>query len=182
MEEQSLISEGWTFCFDNAVKRAGTCRHTRKSISLSRYFTSYANADEVEQVILHEIAHAILPVEVGHREPWKIMANALGYKGQRTVRNPYLEARIREAVVPGESFSSRMPEPLQPLPVIGIGTIFTYCGKAYTVYSKGSSRWHAQAPGEVRTMIVPFEIAHLFLAPLSANQLPAISERLPVES
>lgn len=165
MDDHGLIEEGWTFRFDNAVKRIGLCRIGSEIISLSRHFTTYASKEQVEQAMLHEIAHAILPAEVGHGKPWRIMAKAIGYEGHRTMRNPYVEARIKAGIRPGAP-ASQIPTHsgfLGPLPEVGIGSIFHYGGKHYTVYKKGTKRWHATAPGEPRKMMVPFEMAHLFL-------------------
>lgn len=166
MDEHSLIEEGWTFRFDNAVKRIAVCRIGPDIISMSRHFAGHATEDQVDQAILHEIAHAILPAEIGHGRPWQIMAKAIGYKGHRTMRNPYLEARIRAGIYTG-SPALEVPNPLgqdESYPEIRIGSVFTYDGKHYTVYKRGTKRWHATAPGEIRKMMVPFEMAHLFLA------------------
>lgn len=165
MDEHSLIDEGWTFRFDNAVKRIALCRYEPCVISMSRHFTLHATEDQVDQAMLHEIAHAILPPEVAHRRPWQIMAKAIGYRGHRTMRNPYVEARIKAGIRPG-SPASEVPILLPrstPLPEVGIGSVFAYGGKHYTVYKKGSKRWHAVAPGEIRKMMVPFDMAHVFL-------------------
>jgi hypothetical protein len=162
MDEQSLIEEGWTLTFNSAKKRAGVCRFASKEISLSRYFIAYASREDVEQVLLHEIAHAILPAETGHSHPWKVMAGALGYKGHRLVRNPYLEAHMRAGVIHEEPVASSTP--LTPHDV-RIGSVLSYQGHRLTVYAKGRKRWHATSPGNPRKLMVSFNSAHLYLVP-----------------
>ena len=49
----------WSFDFDHAKTRFGQCDHKRQHITLSRYLSAASSEDEVEQVILHEIAHAL---------------------------------------------------------------------------------------------------------------------------
>jgi predicted SprT family Zn-dependent metalloprotease len=48
--------------------------------------------DEVEQIILHEIAHGLVGVHEGHGRTWVKTARSLGYVGGRTIEIP--EARI----------------------------------------------------------------------------------------
>lgn len=177
MGEHSLIEEGWTFRFDNAVKRIALCRYELCVITMSQYFTLHANEDQVEQAMLHEIAHAILPAEVGHDRPWQIMAKAIGYRGHRTMCNPYVEARIKAGIHPGSPASEvpLIPPPRTPFPEVEIGSVFSYGGKNYTVYKKGSKRWHAIAPGEIRKMMVPFEMAHVFL--ISENNMSDVERQ-----
>lgn len=69
----------------------GRCRYTPKWIELSVPFIEANDADVVEQVILHEIAHAIVGWGHGHGRLWKAKARELG------VRNP---ASCTEAKVP----------------------------------------------------------------------------------
>lgn len=94
MEEHGLIEKGWTFRYDKATSRLGACHFHKMQISLSRLMVTYAEREDVEQTILHEIAHALLPPEVGHYKPWKVLAASIGYTGERTGRNPYIEAQL----------------------------------------------------------------------------------------
>ena len=49
----------WTFGFDNAKRRAGLCNYTDHKITVSRYLSEKFEDDEIHQVLLHEVAHAI---------------------------------------------------------------------------------------------------------------------------
>jgi predicted SprT family Zn-dependent metalloprotease len=73
----------WTFGFDNAKTRAGLCNFTHKRISVSRYIATSAEDDDIHQVLLHEIAHALAGPRAGHGPVWKRTAADIGYIGTR---------------------------------------------------------------------------------------------------
>jgi predicted SprT family Zn-dependent metalloprotease len=77
------LDPGWTFGFDSAKTRAGLCDFTSKRISVSRYLASRYEDDEIHQVLLHEVAHAIAGTRAGHGPRWKAVAADLGYEGKR---------------------------------------------------------------------------------------------------
>jgi predicted SprT family Zn-dependent metalloprotease len=80
------LDETWTFGFDNARTRAGLCRYDRKRISVSRLLAARYEDDEIHQVLLHEVAHAIAGPGAGHGPSWKAIARGLGYEGKRLHR------------------------------------------------------------------------------------------------
>lgn len=73
----------WTFGFDNARTRAGLCSYDRKRITVSRLLAARYDDDEIHQVLLHEVAHAIAGPRAGHGPRWKAVAAELGYEGKR---------------------------------------------------------------------------------------------------
>lgn len=75
---------GWTFGFDNAKTRFGQCDHKLRRITVSRHLSRTNSEDDVEQVILHEIAHALAGPKEGHSRAWLAIARSLGYRGGRT--------------------------------------------------------------------------------------------------
>ncbi len=77
------LDPSWTFAFDNAKTRAGLCNYTEKRISVSRYLAAKYEDDEIHQVLLHEVAHAIAGTRAGHGAKWKAIASDLGYEGKR---------------------------------------------------------------------------------------------------
>lgn len=101
---------GWTFAFDNAKRRLGLCRYRpgkagEKRISLSRHYVrlnGLQHVDEnglqvIEDVIRHEIAHAIDNEQRGasdHSATWKKVCRLVGadptrlYEGKDTHRMP----------------------------------------------------------------------------------------------
>jgi len=100
MTKHGLSSRGWSFKFDNAKNRLGLCNFSTTTISVSRYMAGAANEEELTQIMLHEIAHALLADvrnnrggRVGHGPLWKAKAKEIGYTGQRLSVNPYHTAR-----------------------------------------------------------------------------------------
>ena len=78
-----LLSE-WRFEWDRATTRFGQCDHRTKRITLSRHLSDKASDDDVEQIILHEIAHALAGSREGHGTKWRSIAARIGYTGGRT--------------------------------------------------------------------------------------------------
>ncbi len=69
--------DGWTFRFDHARRRFGSCREKQKLITLSRALTFLNTEDQVRDTILHEIAHALTP-GANHGSQWKQTCRRLG--------------------------------------------------------------------------------------------------------
>lgn len=86
------LGPDWSFGLDHARTRLGCCHFDQKTITCSRYLVGYLADDEVEQVILHEIAHGLAGAKAGHGKAWQHRARALGYTGGRTIDVP--EARL----------------------------------------------------------------------------------------
>ncbi len=78
-----LDAAEWSFGFDNAKTRAGLCNYTAKRITVSKYLAARYGDDEIHQVLLHEVAHAVAGTRAGHGPQWKAIARALGYAGKR---------------------------------------------------------------------------------------------------
>ena len=74
----------WSFRFDSAKRRAGLCNFSEHRISVSRYLASRWDDDEIYQVLLHEVAHAMAGPAAGHGTRWKRVAADIGYVGGRT--------------------------------------------------------------------------------------------------
>ncbi|WP_430591656.1 SprT-like domain-containing protein [Humidisolicoccus flavus] len=73
----------WTFGFDSARARAGQCDSAKKHITVSRHLAARFDDDEIHQVLLHEVAHALAGHAAGHGPQWKKIADELGYDGGR---------------------------------------------------------------------------------------------------
>lgn len=78
-----LDPDVWSFGFDHAKRRAGLCNFTAKRITVSRYLAVRYEDDDIHQVLLHEVAHALAGPDAGHGAAWKRVANELGYVGGR---------------------------------------------------------------------------------------------------
>jgi predicted SprT family Zn-dependent metalloprotease len=91
---------GWTFRFDSARRRFGSCQAAGKAITLSRPLTLLNTIDQVRDTILHEIAHALTPGD-GHGPRWRAMCAKIGaspkrcYDDRTVVSPPRRPARYR---------------------------------------------------------------------------------------
>jgi SprT protein len=77
------LDDSWSFAFDHARRRAGLTDHGAHRISVSRHLAARYEDDEVHQVLLHEVAHALAGFDAGHGARWKRIAGELGYVGGR---------------------------------------------------------------------------------------------------
>jgi predicted SprT family Zn-dependent metalloprotease len=80
---QHGLAEEWTFKFDHARRRFGSCRYRAKLITLSRPLTFLNDEPQVRDTILHEIAHALTPGD-GHGAKWKRKCVEIGANPKRT--------------------------------------------------------------------------------------------------
>lgn len=83
MRRYDLQVKGWRFHFDHAKSRCGLCRYGRKRIQLSTYYIKSATVVDIEDTILHEMAHAYLGPEHGHDETWRQVAKQMGARPER---------------------------------------------------------------------------------------------------
>jgi predicted SprT family Zn-dependent metalloprotease len=74
---------GWSFQFDHAAKRAGCCNYQTRVISLAYAYARAATNAEIDEALLHEIAHALVGQAHGHDHVWQAQAVALGCSGRR---------------------------------------------------------------------------------------------------
>lgn len=70
--------EGWTVRFDRARRRAGGCLYSSRTITLSSTLLPTYPAKVVRDVILHEIAHALVGADHHHDSVWKSVAAEIG--------------------------------------------------------------------------------------------------------
>jgi predicted SprT family Zn-dependent metalloprotease len=80
--------ESWTFAFDDAKRRAGAATFGPNVITLSRSFVEHASFEEIENTILHEVAHAIAGLDAGHGPRWRMIARDIGCSAERCADMP----------------------------------------------------------------------------------------------
>ncbi len=68
----------WSFRFDRARRRAGSCDSRQRRITLSSVLVPLYDEETVRGVILHEIAHAAVGPAHHHDDVWKAAALLLG--------------------------------------------------------------------------------------------------------
>lgn len=81
MNEHGL--QNWRVGFDNAVKRYGQTRFSDRTITISRKLTALNPWERTQNVILHEIAHALAGPTAGHGHEWKRVARSIGCSAER---------------------------------------------------------------------------------------------------
>lgn len=81
--QHNLLERGWSFRFDRARTRFGCCNYRDRVISLSRLLTERNELAEVQETLLHEIAHALVGAGAGHGPVWKRKAVEIGCSGAR---------------------------------------------------------------------------------------------------
>jgi predicted SprT family Zn-dependent metalloprotease len=78
----------WSFGFDHAKTRAGQCDFAKRRITVSRHLAARFSDEDVEQVLLHEVAHALSGARAGHGPTWRRTARSIGYTGSRLHDGP----------------------------------------------------------------------------------------------
>lgn len=78
MNEHGLVE--WSVRIGSAKRTLGSCRHRDRTISVSLPLAQVNTMAEVEDTILHEIAHALCPPQAGHGPEWRRMARSIGAK------------------------------------------------------------------------------------------------------
>lgn len=110
--ELHLPGKGWRFGFDRARRRGGLCVYAERRIQLSRILAQAWSDEQCEQVVLHEIAHALAGPEAAHGRRWRAEAARIGCRRERFTDGGVSE---REAPIHGvcpnghEFFRYRMP-------------------------------------------------------------------------
>ena len=82
-EKVSGLQPGWQFGFDLAASRGGVCWQRKKLITLSVTFCLKASREEIIDILLHEIAHAIVGHQHGHDAVWQEAAKRIGCSAER---------------------------------------------------------------------------------------------------
>jgi predicted SprT family Zn-dependent metalloprotease len=92
METHGLRSAGWHFGWDHGRRRFGACHYSTKTLTLSHYLVVLNSDEEVRNVILHEIAHALAP---GHHHDWvwRSKARSIGCTGDRCYGSDVLKPK-----------------------------------------------------------------------------------------
>lgn len=101
-----FLGDSWTFEFMTKKRVFGTCCYNTKTISLSVFYIKVAEFADIEETIMHEIAHALVGPGHGHGEHWKAQMRALGYpnatataKVVKTSIDSYIEAGAKWLLV-----------------------------------------------------------------------------------
>ena len=83
LDEHGLIEKGWRFSFDRAKRRAGSCKFSKKEITIAKAYAEHQEEMEIKNTILHEIAHALVGSQHGHSQIWRKKAKEIGCDASR---------------------------------------------------------------------------------------------------
>ena len=88
MEEHGLFDELWHFTFEACKRTLGRCHYYSRKITLSKWYVELNDEDDVEDTILHEIAHALSFMRygdkgTGHGRLWKQVCREIGARPER---------------------------------------------------------------------------------------------------
>lgn len=78
--------KGWKFSVGNMHKNAGVTMYNAKHIQVARRMLHVFSTKEVINVLLHEIAHAVLPSGVCHGNRWVRLHKRFGGDGNEFCR------------------------------------------------------------------------------------------------
>ena len=126
----------WSFGFDHAKRRAGLCNFSARRITVSRYLALRYEDDEVHQILLHEVAHALAGPDAGHGPKWKSIAREIGYVGKR-LHDGAIASELAPWVgtCPAGHVHYRYRKPTRPLS----------CGRCSNRFSAANAiAWHRQ--------------------------------------
>lgn len=94
---QHGFDEDLEFGFNNRKNALGICKiryGKAYRIELSKIWTEALTEDEVRDTLLHEIAHAMTPLD-GHGAKWRAAARLVGANPKRTAEEVPLEVQRR---------------------------------------------------------------------------------------
>ena len=76
MDEHGL--KHWSLYFSHGHRLLGKCAYRNQTIFISRYHAVNHQPEQVNDTILHEIAHALAGFKAGHGPEWKAIALRIG--------------------------------------------------------------------------------------------------------
>lgn len=88
MARQCLDANGltqWGVRLDRAKRRAGCCHYRAKELSFSAALGQLYTRQQMQEVVWHEVAHALAGPRAGHGPKWKRTVVSLGGTPRRTL-------------------------------------------------------------------------------------------------
>lgn len=95
LRQHGLADAGWKFAFDGAKRRGGQCRHADKTITMSRHLVPMWTEEQVQDTLIHELAHALVGPRHGHGYVWAAKMRELGARPERTHNNETVPGRYQ---------------------------------------------------------------------------------------
>jgi len=113
-ETYNLKDLGWTFKFENTKSAAGRCSPRKKEIRLSMYLfeQNHNNANEWEEVLRHELAHAVdycMRKTTSHDKVWKAVARKVLSNAERCYTSDDLQDKNSKYTVVCDTCGKETP-------------------------------------------------------------------------
>jgi len=88
IKKKKKLKHNYSLKINNNLTTAGVCKYDERTIEISKLFLDNSTEHEIENIVLHELAHAITGpyVKKSHGEEWKIAAKAIGCDAKRTCK------------------------------------------------------------------------------------------------
>jgi predicted SprT family Zn-dependent metalloprotease len=80
--EHGLTEQGWKFDFSTSSRRIAVCKYQRRLIEFSLHRLG-SDREVIKDIILHEIAHALVGPKHGHDYVWRSKCREIGAKPNR---------------------------------------------------------------------------------------------------
>jgi len=80
LKKHNLYQKGWRTCFSKSETMLGACYHDEKRIQLSLLHLNSCSDIQLQETLLHEIAHALVGPGKGHGHEWRNKAIEIGLK------------------------------------------------------------------------------------------------------
>lgn len=150
MDEHGLT--GWSFRFDGGTRRLGATSHREKLITLGRAPAKVNTAAQIRDVILHEVAHALVGERHRHNNVWKAKAAEIGARPERIAEPTEYNRLVAER-------NQAIRDKNRPDPNVTIGTLVTFTtrkGTTMTLTVEGIEEFSYRLRlGSVVTVSVP---------------------------
>lgn len=130
LNRYQLTEQGWTFRWDRARRRFGSCDYGRKQITLSVHLARLNTLAQCIDTVLHEVAHAIAGQAAGHGPRWKAACKRVGAQPERCYA-------ADEVVQPPSKYVRYCPNCGHATPIYRRTRKLYACGKCCKKYNGG---------------------------------------------
>jgi predicted SprT family Zn-dependent metalloprotease len=80
--------DGWSIDIRKLKNYWGYCNYRKKTITLADRLLKFGSDDSFMDTVIHEIAHALTPVDKGHGVEWQTKTASMGGNPSRTGSHP----------------------------------------------------------------------------------------------
>jgi predicted SprT family Zn-dependent metalloprotease len=84
MDRHGLMKKGWRLALNDRKTALGTANSATKVIHISRFYLYRATLPTIKEVVMHEIAHALVGHAASHGPAWQRVMRTLGRVPYRT--------------------------------------------------------------------------------------------------